>query len=111
MTKKQFERLPKWAQHLIQKQKADLDSMSKRLVEALGDSPTSVIVSPYSDTPCYLRERDIVRYMVGKDWDNYIDVQLVQYNKETRLQLRCGALEMAVIPSAGNTVTVATRGR
>jgi hypothetical protein len=99
--------LPKWAQHKLDKLRADNEYQRKQLV-AVRTGDTDVWIwhgGSGVDTP--LPPGTIIEFKVGTEYDQYFHVSLTEQNN---LYVSCGFSEMLIKPVAGNAIEVRIGG-
>lgn len=98
-----FKKLPKWAQHELQKLRADVSSLETQLAAALGSVVTRVEVNPYGplmgrEHRCFLPVRETIRFHFGQ---KFIDVRL-----EADVLNIMGGDTISISPRAANVVWI-----
>ena len=82
-----------------------------KLEQVRGDKPTIVIVNPKEGgADFYADDRANVRFQLGEDWVDHIDVRIEQGRNGDRVLLVHGGLTgIEITPQSGNVVTVRLR--
>lgn len=114
-TDKQLERLPKWARDHINLLTMRLAGANDVIDRQRGDKKTRVQVDPHSGLinntergpRLYLHDTDTVRFMLGDDWTDHIDLHMIKdYNGKRGVLVRGGNTRLMVHPVSSNHVDI-----
>lgn len=102
-------KLPKWAQNLIYKLERDLESAHAKL--SAGPEDSNTIADPHSDPFRPLGTDTTIRFKVGEEWHEYIDVRVRTDHKGESYIYLMGGDSISIEPESSNTATVRLRRR
>jgi hypothetical protein len=109
-TNNQLERLPKWARDHINLLTMRLAEANDVLARQRGGQRSRVLVEPngYNSAPeYYARDTATVRFMLGDDWTDHIDLHMIKDNNGKRgVLVRGGNTRLMVHPVSSNHVDI-----
>lgn len=94
-------KLPKWAQHELERLERDLAYAKKRLADGPEDS--RVFADPYSDPPRPLGRDTSIDFKLGEGWGQRINVRI----EDDGIKIM-GGNRLSIIPKASNVVHIRT---
>jgi len=114
MNTERLQRLPKWAQQELALLQQRLAEATAELRRVAGAEPTRVQVDPDrlhgNDTGYNAKDDAIVRFRLGDDWQDYLDVNIEKHpTRGRRIIVRGGRLGISVNPESGNVVNIELR--